>query len=75
MATIALDTVTDDYSWQDGSEPRTAEQVLDDLVSGTNVTWEIEVEHGPAGGWPIVRYTAPTQEELDSFVFEHFGEE
>ena len=71
MADIALDTVTDDYSGQD----LTPEQVLDDLVSGTNVTWEIEVEHGPAGGWPIVRYTAPTQEELDSFVFEHFGEE
>jgi len=71
VADIALDTVTDDYSGQD----LTPEQVLDDLVSGTNVTWEIEVEHGPAGGWPIVRYTAPTQEELDSFVFEHFGEE
>lgn len=68
MASTLLDTVTDDYSGE-GLSPT---QVIDELVRGTRVTWEIETEVGPAGGWPIVRYTAPTQEELDVFVKAYF---
>lgn len=33
--------------------------VAADLATGLHVTFTTLVEHGPAGGWPVVRFSGP----------------
>lgn len=51
VAAMELDVA---YGWED--ETMTLECVLNELVDGTRVTTTVVQEHGPAGGWPVVKF-------------------
>jgi hypothetical protein len=51
---IALDVMYTD------AEGLTA--ALTELTEGTAVETEVILEHGPAGGWPLVRFSGPVGE-------------
>lgn len=53
MAYIDLDVCYGEEQESDGS----LEWTLADMTAGTNVATEVVNEHGPGGGWPIVRFT------------------
>lgn len=42
----------------------TIEGVLAELIADTRVTATIVKEHGPAGGWPVVKFEGPLGDML-----------
>lgn len=58
-----------DVCW-DGYESLAA--ALKDLVNDLSVVTEVVTEHGPAGGWPIVRFTGSAADL--AVVKQHFGD-
>jgi len=36
-------------------------------------SFEVLTEHGPAGGWPVIRITAPTRRQLEAVLVDSYG--
>lgn len=54
--TLELDTVLD--------EGETAEQAVETLSQGFDISASVAAEHGPAGGHPLIRITGPRLEVI-----------
>jgi len=67
MSAIIL---TLDVNVDEGEELAT---VLNELVDQTGITWEIANAHGPAGGCPVIRFTAPDAMQAELLAWRYMA--
>jgi hypothetical protein len=63
LYSVELDTVTDEFEDFKG------------MLANENITYTVVNESGPAGGWPIIRYTSSSLKALKFMIKEYWGDE
>jgi hypothetical protein len=53
----------------------TLDEALAHLTQGLDVSHEVVTEHGPGGGWPVVRFTSSAEAELDKLLQRYGGDD
>lgn len=63
-----------DVAYGTNAVKETLADALAELTRGLTVLTEVVVEHGPAGGWPIVKFSGPVH-HLAAVVTRYAGED
>ncbi len=54
-----------DVAWDESNE--TFAEVMAEVAARTGAMWSVEIENGPGGGWPSVRF-AVWESKLDELI-------
>jgi hypothetical protein len=54
-----------DVAWDESAE--TFADVMAEIAARTGAMWSVEIENGPGGGWPSVRFTV-RESKLDELI-------
>jgi len=64
-----------DIVYGEGEENLTMGEEIVELTKHLDLHFEVITEVGPAGGWPVVRFTSDDPEQLNTLLFRYFDGE